>query len=150
MFSPRLLEPQWFIPFLAVMWPAASGALALLSGWWTLASHFRASDAVAGERFRFVSGSLGRRFFPVKHGNCLFLTVNDEGFRLAILLVFRFLSPPLFIPWARVESVTEKRVFFVPRTEISIRETWPRLSIYGRVGKSLQEAYARAQAKKAP
>jgi len=145
----ELLEPQWFIPFFAVMWFGAGGALALLSGWWSLASHFRAVNTVAGERFRFVSGSMGFRFFPVNYGNCLFLTVNDKGFRLAILFLFRFLSPPLFIPWERVESVVERRFLFMRYAAIRVRESWPNLSFYGKAGKGILEAYARVSSKRA-
>jgi hypothetical protein len=130
------------------MWFAIGGFLALLSGWWSLASRFSAAGAILGERFRFVSGSMGLRFFPVNYGNCLFITVNDEGFRLTILFVFRFLSPPLFIPWTGVESVVEKRFLFMRYAAIRIRENWPRLSFYGKAGKSILEAYARASGKR--
>jgi len=146
---PELLELQWFIPFFAVMWLAIGGALALLSGWWSLASHFRAGGAVAGKRFRFVSGSMGIRFLPVNYGNCLFVTVNDKGFRLAVLFLFRFLSPPLFIPWERVESVVEKRFLFMRYAAIRIRENWPNLSLYGKAGKGILEAYASVPSKRA-
>jgi hypothetical protein len=146
---PELLEPQWFIPFFALMWFVICGSLALASGWWSLASRFAAPGSVQGECFRFVSGSMGLRFFPVNYGNCLFVTVNDDGFRLAILFVFRFLSPPLYIPWARVESIAEKRFLFIRYASIRIRESWPRLSFYGKAGKGILEAYARALGKRA-
>lgn len=147
--SPELLEPQWFIPAFAVMWLVIGGLLSLLSGWWSLASRFAAVDTIPGERFRFVTGSMGVRFFPVNYGNCLFVTVNDEGFRLAILFVFRFLSPPLFIPWARVESVVEKRFLFMRYAVIRVRDNWPTLSFYGKAGKRILETYARASGKRA-
>lgn len=149
-FPPReLLEPQWFIPFFAVMWFVACGSLALVSGWWSLASRFATAGSAQGQRFRFVSGSMGLRLLPVNYSNCLFVTVNDEGFRLAVLFVFRFLSPPLFIPWARVESVAEKRFLFMRYASVRIRASWPRLSFYGKAGKGILEVYARASNKRA-
>lgn len=148
-FPPReLLEPQWFIPFFALMWFVIGGGLALLSGWWSLASRFRAVGAVAGKRLRLVSGSMGVRFLPVNYGNCLFVTVNDKGFRLGILFLFRFLSPPLFIPWERVESVVEKRFLFMRYAAVRIRETGPISRSTARPGRAYWKAMqARRQAR---
>lgn len=143
-----MLEPQWFIPLFALMWFGIGGLLSLLSGWWSLASRFRATDTIQGENFRFVSGSMGLRFFPVNYSSCLFVTINDEGFRVAILFVFRFLSPPLFIPWEGVESMVENRFLFMRYAAIRIRENWPMLSFYGRAGKRILEAYARVSGKR--
>jgi hypothetical protein len=111
--SPDLSEPQWFLPLFALMWFGIGGLLSVLSGWWSLASRFPAADSIKGENYRFVSGSMGLGFFPVNYGSCLFVTINEKGFRVAILFLFRFLSPPLFIPWAQVESVAEKRFLFM-------------------------------------
>jgi hypothetical protein len=146
---PELLEPQWFIPLFALMWFAISGLLSLLGGWWSLASRFPVEEEIQGERFRFVSGSMGLPFVPVNYGNCLFLTINDQGFRLGILFLFRFLSPPLFIPWASVDSVVEKRFLLMRYTAIRIRENWPVVSFYGKAGKRILETYVRLFAKRA-
>lgn len=141
--SPDLLEPQWFFPLFALMWLGIGGLLSLLSGWWSLASRFPAADSIQGENFRIVSGSIGLSFFPVNYGNCLFVTTNEKGFRLAILFLFRFLSPPLFIPWTQVGSVAEKRFLFMRYAAIRIRENWPMLSFYGKAGKHILGAYAK-------
>ena len=127
----------------ALMWFGIGGLLSLLSGWRSLASRFPGSDSIQGDHFRFVSGSMGIPFFPVNYGSCLFVTVNEMGFRVAILFLFRFLTPPLFIPWAQVESVAEKRFLFMRYAAIRIRENWPILSFYGKAGKRMLEAYAR-------
>ena len=136
-------EPQWFLPTFALMWLSISALLSLLSGWRALASQFPASDSIQGDHFRFVSGSMGIPFFPVNYGNCLFVTVNEEGFRVAILFLFRFLTPPLFIPWLQVESVTEKRFLFMRYAAIRIRGSWPIVSLYGKAGTRMLEGYAK-------
>lgn len=146
---PELLEPQWFIPAFALIWFGISGLLSLLSGWGSLASRFPAEEEIQGERFRFVSGSMGLPFFPVNYGNCLFLTINERGFRLRILFPFRFLSPPLFVPWASIDSVVEKRFLLMRYAAIRIRENWPVISFYGKAGKRILEVYARLFAKRA-
>lgn len=86
---------------------------------------------------------MGIPFFPVNYGNCLFVTVNEKGFRVAILFLFRFLTPPMFIPWAEVESAAKKRFLFMPYAAIRIRGNWPNLSFYGKAGRRMLEAYAK-------
>ena len=92
---------------------------------------------------------MGLPFFPVNYGNCLFLTINERGFRLRILFPFRFLSPPLFVPWASIDSVVEKRFLLMRYAAIRIRENWPVISFYGKAGKRILEVYARLFAKRA-
>ena len=125
------------------MWLGICALLSVLSGWGGLASRFPASDSIQGDHFRFVSGSMGIPFFPVNYGNCLFVTVSEQGFRVAILFLFRFLTPPMFIPWVQVESAVKKRFLFVPYAAISIRGNWATLSFYGKAGKRILDAYAK-------
>ncbi len=136
---------EWFLSLFVLMWFVMSGLLSLISGWWGLASRFRSEKLAHGDSFRFVSGSIGSALFPVSYGSCLFVTINEEGFRVAILFLFRFLSPPLLIPWSKVESVIEKRFFFMRYAAIRIRENWPVLSFCGKAGKRILETYARVR-----
>lgn len=137
----EFVQPQWFLPLFVAMWFGITGLLSHIGGWASLASAFLAHDDVAGERFRFRSGSLGKKFFPVNYGNCLFFTVSESGFRLSILFPFRFLSPPIFIPWDKVESVEEKQVFFFSYHVVSIRDHWSRISVRGSLGALLKERF---------
>jgi hypothetical protein len=136
------LEPQWFFPLFAATWFAITGLLAHLGGWARLARRYRATRPPAGERFRFASGSMGWRFLPVSYGGCLFVTVGDEGIHLSILFLFRFLRPPLFIPWSAMESVSEKRFIVSTYTAIRVRGEWPTIALRGRAGHYVREAYA--------
>ena len=90
---------------------------------------------------------MGLGFFPVNYSSCLFVTINEKGFRVAILFLFRFLSPQLFIPWAQIESVAEKRFLFMRYSAIRIRENWPILSFYGKARQRILEAYAKVSSK---
>jgi hypothetical protein len=148
--SPELLEPQWFFPLFALLWVTITGLLAILGGWASLATYFRAGGAVEGERFRFVSGSMGARFLPVHYGNCLFVTVNETGFRLSIFFPFRLLSPPLFIPWNAVASVALKRFLFFRYVVVHLRDQWPRISIRGGAGQRIEQAYRRISGSNVP
>ena len=138
----ELFQPQWFFPFFICLWLGISALISLIGGWHSLAGEFPAVDSVEGERSRFASGSLGRWPFPVSsYGGCLFLTIGDHGFRLSIFFPFRFLSPPLFIPWSEVESVESGRFLFVLYTLVRLHRGWPVLSLRGRAARYMLEKY---------
>lgn len=140
---PEFMQPQWFFPMFALMWVSICALLSMLGGWTSLAGAFRATQRTDGQRFRFVSGSMGARMFPVSYRGCLFVTVNEIGFGLSILFPFRPLSPPLFIPWKEVASVDAKRFFFVSRAIVRLHRHWPAISIRGTAGRSILDAFAR-------
>ncbi len=141
---PDAFDPQWLLPLIVLLWFGVTGLISLLSGWSSLAFQFRAAGPAQGEKFRFVKASVGRRFLPVNYSNCLFVTINETGFHLAILFLFRFLSPPLFIPWLQVESIAEKRLLYMRYVAVKIRGQWPTISIYGKAGKRILEVYAKS------
>jgi len=143
--APPVMDPRWFLPLFALTWIGISGVLAHLSGWARLAKRFRARGSTQGERFRFVSGSMGRRPLPVSYGSCLFVQVGPQGFRLSILFLFRVESPPLFVRWSQVASVTSRTFLFLPYTEIRLRDQWPAISLRGKAGKAVSQAFAAAQ-----
>jgi hypothetical protein len=145
-----LSEPAWWVPLaplsfllmFAGMWLLVTGVLSRVSGWASLASQFRGSQPIRGENFRFVSGSMGKKGLPVSYRNCLLVHVGERGFGLALLFLFRFQSPPLFIPWSQVESVAEKKVLFASYVVVRLRNQWPAISLRGPAGKRIQEVYA--------
>jgi len=123
------------------MWVGITVLLSRLGGWATLSDRFRATEPPTGDRFHFVSGSMGA-FLPVNYGSCLTVTVNERGFHLAILLPFRLGSPPLFIPWSEVASIDEKRFLFTRFASIRVRDAWPEIRIRGRAGERIRAAHA--------
>jgi hypothetical protein len=143
----KLLQPEWFIPLFLAAWLGLCKILAHLSGWPQLATRFRQANQshVAGERFSFVSGCVGVSvLLPVSYHRCLFFTVNKTGFLMSIFVPFQFGSPPLFIPWSEVRSVTEGHCWFFPCQIIRIRGFSAKIMIWGRVGQSITQAYAQA------
>ena len=139
---PEFLQPQWFASFFLCLWLIISAGVALGGGWFSLSKQFRSDGPVEGEHFRFASGSIGRWPFPVSsYGGCLFLTVNDQGLRLSVLFLFRFLSPPLFIPWAAVQSVDSSSFLFVRYALIRLARGWPAIAIRGSAGRYLVDVH---------
>lgn len=141
---PTYMQPQYFVPLFVVLWLGMTALLSHWGGWAHLARKYSSNEAVSGERFRFVSGSMGNRFFPVNYGNCLFVVLNARGLRLSILFPFRFQCPPLYVPWRDVESVSERRFLFFRFVVITIREQWPRISLWGPAGEAVLRFHALA------
>lgn len=140
---PFFMQPPYFLPCFAAGWLTLCGLLARIGGWANLAKDFRTHDNQEGERFLFASGRLGNRLFPANYGNCLIVTVNARGIRLAILLPFRFQHPPLFLPWSAMESVTELPLLIIfRRTEIVMRDHWPPIDLRGSAAAAVIKAHA--------
>lgn len=139
---PWFMAPQWFVPMFAAVWLAASGLLACISGWVSLAGEYRADEAASGgDTFWFVSGWMGTRFFPVSYSHCLFVTVDAKGFYLSILFPFRFLSPRLYLPWSSFEEVSEGRFLFWRHARMRLRDHWPRINLQGKAGRAALRGY---------
>src|SRR5262245_39034258 len=133
--SAALIEPAWFIVFFVAMWFVIGVALAYGSGWRALAERFRSTHSIEGERVRFVSGSVSEsKWSSVQCRGCFFVTVGSEGFLLSAFFLLRLGSPPLFIPWTEVESVTEQSVRFVDCAVICLRGSPTRIMLVGRAG----------------
>lgn len=137
------LDPLWFLPLFVGMWCGVTGLLSHLSGWSGLAVRFRATRPADGERFRFASGSLGTSTrLPVSYRNCLCFAIKETGLHVSLFFPFRFLAPPLFIPWAQVDSVAWQSSWLAQRLVIGIRGCSTRILVPGRPGEAIARAYA--------
>lgn len=134
---------EWFIPVFVVLWLFVTGLLSFFSGWLSLAARFRAHGEPEGERFGFVAGAWGAGGLPLSYGRTLFVTVHPSGFHLSVMVLLRLFSPPLFIPWEAVESVTEKQTLFKRYALICIRGHGSRLALHGRAGRAVKQAFER-------
>lgn len=137
------MEELGLLALFVAGWLLVSGLLAHLGGWASLARDFAAQEPESGERYRFQSGSVGYRYFPVHYRGCLFLTLTPEGLHLSLLFLFRFQAPPLLIPWRAIESMTEERQFFTRYTVITLRDRWQRVRLRGDVGERVRAVYAK-------
>jgi hypothetical protein len=141
--SPTILNPHLFFSLFGLMWFSIGGLLSYLSGWRSLAGRFRATQPADGERFRFVSGSVGAStLLPVSYHSCLFFNVGNNGFLVSVFFPFRFLTPPLFIPWAQVDSVKEQRLWFRRHAVVRIRGFSTKIIVPGRAGQCIINVYA--------
>ena len=134
--------PWLFLAGFALLWCAVSVLLSFVSGWHGLARYHRAFDAVEGESFRFASGAIGFGAFPVGYNNCLNVTLNRTGFRLAVFPLFRLLAPPLFISWRDVAAVEVKQSFRVRYAVVRLRGDGPQIRLRGEAGTRLLDTFA--------
>lgn len=142
---PWYMASPWFQMLFVAFWLFICGVLAYLGGWASLASAYRVEQAPEGERFRFVSGSLGIRYFPVSYGNCLFVTVDPKGFYLSILFPFRFMHPRLYLPLASIEEIVESRFLFIRIVRLRMKGGWPRISLRGAAAQAVRRAYLQSR-----
>jgi hypothetical protein len=139
------LDTEWFLPAGVVLWLAFSGFLSIFGGWHELAARFSDGKFLNGERFRFRSGAIGWKPFPVIYGNCLFVTVGHDGFSLSVFLLFRFMHPTLVIPWSAVERCEPVRFFFVNYVAVYVIGFKRRLLFSGSTGRKILDSWRRSK-----
>jgi hypothetical protein len=123
------------------MWLGVTYLLSLVSGWRSLAKRFASADTCEGEKFSFVSATIGFiPLLPVNYSSCLFLTVGTKGFRLALMFPFRFQSPPLVVPWEQIQSVESRRIWLIKHTVIRINDSPVQIKIPFAAGRAIFSA----------
>jgi hypothetical protein len=85
------------------------GIISRVSGWFVLARRFRLAGGFDGVSFGFQSGQMR---WLANYGNCLTLGANQDGLYLATMFLFRFMHPPLLVPWSEIKVVRKKRWIF--------------------------------------
>jgi hypothetical protein len=81
-----------------------------MGGWYELAQRFRKTKPIGevkigeikSKDFQFQSGHL-KRLYVINYNTCLDATVGSKGIALSVLFLFRFMHPPLLIPWSAIE-----------------------------------------------
>ena len=131
--------PLWF-PFVFVIgWLFTTGLLAFVSDWRHLVTKYLAKGTAIGRTFYFVSAAIGDSWFPVNYRNCLTFAVGEKGFYVEPSLIFRFLSPRLFILWTEVETVDIASYWFVQNFRLKLIGTGITFYIFGSAGKAILE-----------
>ncbi len=146
---PFHLDPKWFVPLAlalgAVAWVGSAWLVARISGWASLAARFPADSIVEGQKFRFASGALGRKYLPTRYNGALEVTVNSRGLGLSVWFPLRIGSPPLFIPWSAVETASERKRLFAASVEFVIRDEPARVWLRGQAATSAKAAFEAAR-----
>jgi hypothetical protein len=93
----------WFPFFFIGLWLFMSAFFAFMSGWFSLASHFRAASRPEGQKITSQVKHMGM----VPENRVTHMIISEHGLYLYASFLFRFLHPPLLIPWSQVRLVRE-------------------------------------------
>jgi len=132
-------DSPWFLLWFILLWTFVSVLLAICSGWLSLSHRFRAKERHEGEKYSWVSGSMGLRWFPVGYRGCLSVTVARSGIGLSLFFLFRLLCPPLYIPWSAVEAVRSGRFLFRRYAALELSGEWSEIRVYGNAAQRILE-----------
>jgi len=91
-------KPYLFPIFFIGMWFFMSAFFSVVSGWWSLASQFRATEMPGGEKIACQVKQMG----IVPENRVTHMVVSHLGLYLYASFLFRFMHPALLIPWSNV------------------------------------------------
>ena len=131
----------WLLPAVLLGWAGISVLVSVSTGWYRLATRFRARAAIDGERFSLVSMALGTGPFTNTYRHCLFVTVGRAGIALSILFPFRIFHPPLMIPWSELQAVQPEARWFGSGVGVYIRGFNKRLFFRGRISQKIMQEF---------
>jgi hypothetical protein len=149
------LEPLY--PVLLVgMWLFISFTMSRTSGWSDLARvHPEPKGMARTPVWSFWRSSVGMRaaWLPLSssYGGCVSIQVAATGLHLRMWPIFRFGHPPVFVPWADVETMAWKRFLIFRSLVVHPRGVGTRIHLSGAPARAVEEVYGQwaAQARAA-
>jgi hypothetical protein len=87
------------------LWFLVAAVISFVGGWHSLAKVYRTRAAFNGAKWRMQSGQMR---WLTNYNRVLTIGVSPEGLYLASMFLFRFMHPPLLIPWSEIK-VRRKR-----------------------------------------
>jgi predicted Zn-dependent protease len=113
-----LTSPENFFLFFATLWILVCLLIARVGGWTALAQFYSLKTPFSGRRWYLQTAGMR---WHMSYNHCLTLGANDKGLYMAVLFLFRFGHPPLFIPWPDI-SITEKHSWMFEGIEMRFRQ----------------------------
>ena len=101
--NPALITLATFVVGFPLLWVAIC-AFASSCGWGDLGRRFPRSDYQPAVEFGFRTVQVVAGWLPSNYGGCVTVGANVDGLFLRVFPLFRPFHPPLFIPWAAIES----------------------------------------------
>jgi hypothetical protein len=128
-----LIFPIYFLS----LWFMVGAVLSFIGGWFSLAKVYRTRVAFNGAKWRMRSGQMR---WLVNYNNVLTIGVSQEGLYLASMFLFRFLHPPLLVPWSEIKVRRNKGWMFEYVIFTMGRELAIPLRIRGNLAAKLRES----------
>lgn len=133
---PSVFAVIFPIYFLAV-WFMVGAVLSFIGGWFSLAKVYRTQVAFNGAKWRMCSGQMR---WLVNYNNVLTIGVSQQGLYFASMFLFRFMHPPLLVPWSEIKVRRSKGWVFEYVILTMGRELAIPLRIRGNLAAKLQES----------
>jgi hypothetical protein len=87
------------------LWFLVAAIISFIGGWYSLAKVYRTRAAFNGAKWRMQSGQMR---WLANYNKVLTLGVSPEVLCLASMFLFRFMHPPLLIPWSEIKVRRKK------------------------------------------
>jgi len=91
-----LIFPIYFL----FLWFLVGAVVSFIGGWFSLAQVYRTQEAFDGAKWRMQSGQMR---WLANYNNVLTLGASQQGLYLASMFLFRFMHPPLLVPWSEIK-----------------------------------------------
>jgi len=128
-----LIFPLYFLS----LWLLVSAIGSLVGGWFSLAKVYRTRVAFNGAKWKMQSGQMR---WLANYNNVLTIGVGEQGFYVASMFLFRFMHPPLLIPWSEIKVQRKKGWVFEYVILILGHELAVPLRIRGTLAAKLRES----------
>ena len=94
---------------LVTLWLVVSAMVSYISGWFALSELYRTRAPFSGAKWRWQSGYMR---WLTHYNSVLTLGATQESLYLAVMPLFRFMHPPLLVPWSEIRVRRSKGWFF--------------------------------------
>jgi hypothetical protein len=105
---PSLFAAIFPIYFL-FLWLLVGATISFVGGWFSLAKVYRIRVPFDGTKWRMQSGQMR---WLANYNNVLTIGASPQGLYLASMFLFRFMHPPLLVPWSDIKVRRSKGWFF--------------------------------------
>ena len=139
--QPYALVPLVFLVVFPLFWCGINLALSYLSGWRSLARHFRGRPAEPVAKVSLGSARMGSAIFPTSYSGILNVTASREGVGLSLFPLFAVGAPALLIPWDAMGECRTWTLLGFPRFQFRVGGV--QVTLVGRAARMMREQFVR-------
>ena len=87
------------------LWFLVGAIISFVGGWFSMAKVYRTRVPFDGAKWRMQSGQMR---WLTNYNRVLTIGVSPQGLFLASMFLFRFMHPPLLVPWSEIKVRRKK------------------------------------------
>jgi hypothetical protein len=119
------------------LWLLVSATISFVGGWHSLAKVYRTAVEFNGAKWGMQSGQMR---WLASYNNILTIGVSPQGLYLSSMFLFRFMHPPLLVPWGEIRVQRKKGWVFEYVTFMLGHELAIPLRIRGKLAAKLRDS----------